>query len=58
MDYAHKLFGAFERLHSADEFEGVGIGLASVQRAIQRHRGWIRGHGEPGKWAEFVFSLG
>ena len=58
MDYAHKLFGTFERLHTVEEFEGAGIGLASVQRAIQRHGGWIRGECEPGKGTEFVFSLG
>jgi light-regulated signal transduction histidine kinase (bacteriophytochrome) len=58
MDYSDKLFGVFQRLHSVDEFEGVGIGLASTRRAIRRHRGWIRGQAEPGKGAEFVFSLG
>ncbi len=41
-----------------DEFEGIGIGLASAQRAIRRHGGWIRGQGEPGEGAEIVFSLG
>jgi len=58
MDYTHKLFGPFERLHTVDEFEGTGIGSASVQRAIQRHGGWIRGECEPGKGTEFIFSLG
>ena len=58
MDYSDKLFGVFQRLHSVNEFEGVGIGLASTRRAIRRHRGWIRGQADPGKGAEFVFSLG
>lgn len=57
MAYASKLFGTFQRLHDASEFEGVGIGLAIVQRIVLKHDGTIRAEAAPDAGATFYFTL-